>query len=78
MGFNYMNAADLNALIQAAEERGEKRGYGRSKREDEQPIGAKEAAEYLGVREAVLGTGLLKGLYLIIKGVEGLTITSTI
>lgn len=47
--YNYMSAADLNTLIQAAEERGREQGYKEAKREEEKPINAKEAAKYLGV-----------------------------
>jgi excisionase family DNA binding protein len=52
--YNYMSAADLDALIKAAEERGEKRGYEKAKQEDEAPMKPKEAAELLGITPSTL------------------------
>ena len=59
--FNYMTATDLDALIQAAEARGEKRGYEKGKLETEAPMSVKEAAKFFGVSESGIRNWITDG-----------------
>jgi excisionase family DNA binding protein len=60
--YNALTAADLDALLQAAEARGEKRGYERAKLEEEAPMTTREAATFMGVSQSTIRDWSSKGI----------------